>query len=87
MTPCATVTLAATRCSPPDVVRIDLGRDRGRDQVLVQWNHSALQQQACVFHARDQVCILVTLESFITPGNYANPPLSLRVVKANMPTV
>ena len=46
MTPCAAGTLA--HCgSPSDVVRLDLGRDRGQDQVLAHWprNHSALQQQ------------------------------------------
>ncbi len=34
--------------SPLDVVGLDLGpsRDRGQDQVLAQWSHSALQQPA-----------------------------------------
>jgi hypothetical protein len=26
-----------------DVVGLDLGRDRGQDQIPEQWNHSALQ--------------------------------------------
>ena len=71
MTPCATVTPTQSLAGPSDVVRLDLGCNRGQDQVLAQWNHhssSALQQQACAYHALKSVFKLFwNPESFIAP--------------------